>query len=90
MPDNLAPYIRAANICAMNGAEPARGERYARRYLSQEPEPGSPGHAYARWRLGLILERSGRKPEAIAELESAVKLEPNSPAKQDLKRLKGN
>jgi tetratricopeptide (TPR) repeat protein len=90
VPDNLAPYIRAANICVLKGTELARGERYLRQYLAQEPEPGFPGHAYTRWRLGLILEKQGRKPEAIAEQQNAVKLDPNSPAKQDLKRLKGN
>ncbi|MGD1074331.1 MAG: tetratricopeptide repeat protein, partial [Bryobacteraceae bacterium] len=90
VPDNLSPFIRIANLCINKDTELARGERYARKYLTQEPEPGSPGHAFAHWRLGLILEKLGRKPEAIAEMQNAVKLDPNSPAKQDLKRLKGN
>jgi len=90
VPDNLAPYIRVANVCVMKGTELGRGERYARQYLAQEPEAGYPRRAYAHWRLGLILEKQGRKPEAIAELQNAVKLDANSPARQDLKRIKGN
>jgi hypothetical protein len=35
-----------------------------------------------------VFEKQGRKAEAIAELQTAVKIDANSPAKQDLKRLK--
>jgi len=35
-----------------------------------------------------MIEQQGRKPEAIAEFQTAVKMDPNSPAKQDLKQLK--
>ena len=66
----------------------ARGERYIRKYLTQEPEPYEPNHSRARWRLGQVLEKQGRKPEAIAEWQASVKLDPESPAKQELKRVK--
>jgi hypothetical protein len=40
--------------------------------------------------LGLALEKQGRKPEAIAALETAVRMDGSfEPAKKDLKRLKG-
>jgi tetratricopeptide (TPR) repeat protein len=88
-PDNLVPYYRAANNCLARKVELPRAEHYFRKYLSQEPEPeGSPSLAATHWRLGLLLEQANRKPEAIAELQSAIKLDPNSPAKTDLKRLK--
>ena len=39
--------------------------------------------------LGLLLEKQGRKAEAIAELEQAVRMNPDfENAKKDLKRLK--
>jgi Flp pilus assembly protein TadD len=38
--------------------------------------------------LGLVLDQQGRKAEAIAELREAVKLDANSPARAELKRLK--
>jgi len=87
-PDNLFPYYRAANNCLTRKVELPRAERYVRKYLTQEPEPRQPSLAAAHWRLGLVLEQQGRTPEAIAELQQAVKLDANSPAKADLKRLK--
>jgi len=87
-PDNLFPYFRAGQSCLARPNELARGERYFREYLTQEPEPYTPNHSQAHWRLGQVLEKEGRKPEAIAEFQAAVKLDPDSPARQDLKRLK--
>jgi tetratricopeptide (TPR) repeat protein len=87
-PDNLYPYFRAGQSCLERPNELARGERYFRKYLTQEPEPYSPNHWQTHWRLGQALEKEGRKPEAIAEFQASVKLNPDSPAKQDLKRLK--
>jgi tetratricopeptide (TPR) repeat protein len=87
-PDNLLPDYRAANNCLARKVELPRAERYLRKYLTQEPEPRQPSLAAAHWRLGLVLEQQGRKPETIAELQQAVKLDANSPAKTDLKRLK--
>ena len=87
-PDNLIPYFRAANNCLARKVELPRAERYLRKYLRQEPEPRTPSLAGAHWRLGLVLEQQGRKPEAIAELQQAVRLDANSQATADLKRLK--
>jgi len=88
VPDNLFPYFRAGYSCLERPSELARGERYFRKYLTQEPEPYTPNHWQTHWRLGQALEKQGRKPEAIAEFQASVKLNPDSPAKQDLKRLK--
>jgi tetratricopeptide (TPR) repeat protein len=88
VPDDLFPYFRAGQSCLARPNELARGERYFRKYLTQEPEPYRPNHSQAHWRLGQTLEKEGRKPEAIAEFQAAVKLDPDSPARQDLKRLK--
>ena len=88
VPDNLFPYFRAGQWCLARPNELARGERYFRKYLTQEPEPYRPNHSQAHWRLGQTLEKLGRKPEAIAEFQASVKLDPDSPARQDLKRLK--
>jgi len=89
VPDNLQPFFRSANVCLTKGIELPRAERYLRKYLSQEPEPDMPSHGRAHWRLGLVLEKEGRKGEAVAELQSAVKMEPGlAGAKEDLKRIK--
>jgi len=88
IPDNLTPYYRAAANCLSMNQELPRAEQYIRKYLGQEPEPNMPGAAEAHWRLGRVLEKQNRKPEAIAEYQAALKMDPNSLAKQDLKRLK--
>ena len=89
MPDDLLPYFRAANACLNSGAaDLPRAERYYRKYFAQEPEPESPPLAAAHWRLGQTLEKQGRKLEAIAEWQNSVKLDPNSRAKEDLKRVR--
>ena len=89
VPDNLSPYFNAGRLLADSGADNARGERYLRKYLSQDPEPSSPRPAVAHWRLAQIMEKSGRKPEAVAELETATRLQPKfEAAEKDLKRLK--
>jgi tetratricopeptide (TPR) repeat protein len=88
VPDDLSPYFRAGVFCLSRNDQGSRAERYFRKFLTQEPEPFSAKPANAHWRLGQALEKQGRKAEAIAEWQTAVKLNPESPAKQDLKRLK--
>ena len=89
IPDDLIPYFNAGALLQREGHDPARAERYLRKYLTQPPELGRPSHAVAHWRLGLLLEKAGRKQEAITAIETAVRLDPAfEPAKKDLKRLR--
>jgi len=91
IPDDFNPYYVAANMLLSTKEDLPRAERYLRKYLSQEREAGTPSHPVAEWRLGLVLEQQGRKPEAVASIEAAVKADPNlDQAKKDLKRLKGS
>ena len=89
VPDNLYPYYQAGRVLRSTGKDSPRAERYLRKYLTQEPEAGTPSWAAAHWRLGLVYEKMGRKADAISELETAVRLDPKfEPAQKDLKRLK--
>lgn len=89
VPDDLSAYYQATKTILLQGGDLARAERYIRKYLTQEPEGGSPDLATAHWRLGLVLEKQGRKPEAISELQTAVQMKPDfNDAKKDLRRLK--
>jgi tetratricopeptide (TPR) repeat protein len=89
VPDNLQPYFTAGRTLAQSGADNARGERYLRHYLEQEPEPTGAKPAFAHWRLGQILEKQGRKGDAVAEYQKAAQMAPdNEPIQKDLKRLK--
>jgi tetratricopeptide (TPR) repeat protein len=92
VPDDLDPYYRAGlailNDDGPGGAALARAEAYFRKYLSADPEGGEPTLAHAHWRLGLVFEKEGRKPEAISELLAALQLNPNlNAARKDLRRL---
>ena len=90
IPDNFSPYHIAALSLVRDGQDLPRAERYYRKYLSIEREAGGATHAVVQWRLALLLELQNRKPEAVAALETAVKLDPSfEQARKDLKRLKG-
>jgi tetratricopeptide (TPR) repeat protein len=97
VPDDLAPYYQAgraileknsAGADAASGPDLKRAETYFRKYLSADPEGNEPTWAHAHWRLGLVLEKEGRKPEATGEIETALRLKPDlKEAKKDLSRL---
>jgi tetratricopeptide (TPR) repeat protein len=92
VPDNLTPYYQAGRIISTQvTSDWARGERYLRKYLTQDPEPGTATWAQAHWRLGIVFEKAGKKADAIAEIEQALKLKPDlEDAKKDLKRLRAS
>jgi len=89
VPDDLNPTFQAGRTLLLAGKDLPRAERYFRKYLTPEPEGGTPPLWAAHWRLGLVLEKEGRKPEAVSEIQSALSINPDfEPAKKDLKRLK--
>jgi tetratricopeptide (TPR) repeat protein len=51
VPDDLTPYFRAADRLLRTGRDPARAERYLRKYVSQEPEGNEPTLATAQAKL---------------------------------------
>ena len=90
VPENLAPYYQAGRVILLQGGDYARAERYFRKFLTQEPEAGPVTPAHAHWRLGLTLEKLGKRAEAIDEIEKATRLKPDfDDAKKDLRRLRG-
>jgi len=88
VPENLYPSYRAANGLLTAETELPRAEKFLRHYLTQEIEIGFPSHAAAHWRLGLVLEKQGRKADAVAELQQAVAADSKfEQARADLRRL---
>ncbi|MBB5058387.1 tetratricopeptide (TPR) repeat protein [Granulicella aggregans] len=88
--DDRTPQYRAAvAILTSNAtAQLSLAETWLRDYLTQPPEGQAPSHAGAHWRLGLVLEKQGRKADAIRELQTAVQMDGSlDAAKRDLKRL---
>jgi tetratricopeptide (TPR) repeat protein len=90
VPDNAAPLYAAAVALLESNADLARAERYLRRYLTQQPEAGAPTHSTAHWKLGLVLEKLGRRADAATELRAAAAGNSADPAfKKDFKRIAG-
>lgn len=95
VPDDFTPHYRSALTLLLAGKDLPRAERYFRKYLTQTAEGESPPLAAAHWRLGLVLEKQGKKDEAIKEIQTAVDSKPGlakpnlKKAKEDLERLKG-
>ncbi len=88
--DNFQPFYEAGLALLNNGKDLARAERYLRKYMGQEAEGNAASLPEAHWRLSQVLDREGRRPEAIAELNTAVRMNPYfEPAKKDLKRMRG-
>jgi tetratricopeptide (TPR) repeat protein len=58
VPDDAAPYYRAAERLLARGTDPARAERYLRKYLSQEPEGNQPTIAEANRKLALLTSNT--------------------------------
>ena len=89
VPDHLAPYYQAGSALLHENVDLQRAERYFRKYLTQQPEGDEPNLAHAHWQLGLVLEKQGRKQDAISEIQTAVHMDRNlKEAPKDLDRLK--
>jgi tetratricopeptide (TPR) repeat protein len=87
-PGRLGAMYAAARTLVTENGDLARAEKYLRKYLTTPPEIGYPSHAGAHWRLAQILEKQGKKDQAVAELQVAVRDQPDlDGAKKDLKRL---
>jgi len=88
VPDDLAPFYAAAQALYETGQNFRAAERYLRRYLAQTPEGKQPTEAEARLLLGTLLDKEGRPADALAEVQVAVRLNPELPgARSLLKRL---
>lgn len=86
VPDDAVPYYRAAE--RLLTVDSIRAERYLRMYLAQEPEGNQPSAGDARWKLGLALEAQGRADDALAAFQESMRLDPESKAAADFKRLR--
>lgn len=88
VPDDAAPYYRAADQLLSRNREPVRAERYLRAYLAQEPEGGQPTTADAHWKLGLALRAQGQDGNALREWKLAVQLDAESPAVREIRKAR--
>lgn len=75
-PGKAKPWYQIGRIAAESGQYLPEGEAALRSYLKLGRETGDPEPKHARYRLGQILARAGRKDEARAELQAALKIDP--------------
>jgi len=87
--NRLFALFSLGRTAAVTGQQRERGEQALKQYLRGQRSPSDPPFANAHYRLSQILERSGRKDEARAELQAALRLNPQMrDAKVALDRLK--
>ena len=91
-PRDIAVRFQIGRLAAGSGQQLERGETLLRDLIA-EPEWEStnlrPSRAAVHYRLGMVLEKSGKKPDAKLSYERAVALDPQlKPAKDALAALR--
>ncbi|MBK9088335.1 MAG: tetratricopeptide repeat protein [Holophagales bacterium] len=88
-PKDAFALYQLGRLSLLSGEEMEKGLTLFDRFLSLDAPKDGPTHADARWRKGLLLEKLGRTPAAIAEYREALKTQPgHAGAKRELERLK--
>jgi tetratricopeptide (TPR) repeat protein len=91
-PNSIPLLFQVGRLAATSGQQLPRGERILTGLLAMpEWENGGsrPSRAAVHFRLGMVQEKSGRRDDARASYETAIKLDPNLQlAKDALKALK--
>lgn len=94
LPDSPWPRYVLGRVALSSGKELEKGLDAVDKALAGHPQvvvpPEPPSLTALHWTRGLLLEKLGRKPQAVAALTEAQKLSPkNETLAKDLKRLKG-
>ncbi len=88
--DDRFAAFQLARLLQDEGAEIAKAVPLFDRYLEGPALQGGPTHADAWFRKGQVLDKLGKKTEAIAAYEAVLKLAPDhGGALREIKRLKG-
>ena len=89
-PDDARSLYQLGKIAALSGEELAAGLESLDRYLGKKEFADELPESAAHWRRALVLERMGRRDEAVAALRKSLELDPTAEAsRKDLKRLGG-
>ena len=88
-PEDATAVYQLGRVALFSGEEMEKGLAFFDRYVTLPVPEDGPSHADARWRKGLLLEKLGKTPAAVAEYREALKLDPaHRGAKRELERLK--
>ena len=78
-PDETVAHALWGIVSAISGLEMERGERELRYYLANAPRETTPqSYSNVHFRLGQILEKTGRKDDARAEYAESLRRNPKN------------
>jgi tetratricopeptide (TPR) repeat protein len=87
-PTSVKVRYQAGKYAALSGQNLESGLAHLDNIIALKPSSEDVPLAGAYWRRGQILERLGRKPEAIAAMEAALKISDMKQIKADLARIR--
>jgi len=73
----MAAVFQLGHLAALSGTNYARGEEALQKYLAYKPAGDEPGHHRTHYWLGMLYEKQGKKAEARAQYQAALKLRGN-------------
>ena len=82
-PKSNAAQYQLGRLAALSGQYLAEGEAALRRYLTMPRDKDDPKPQNAQYRLGQVLAHAGRKDEARAAFQAALKLDPKMKEAKD-------
>jgi tetratricopeptide (TPR) repeat protein len=87
-PADYMALFALGRLAVESGAHTDDGLAALQKCLAETPPPEQPGHSYAHWRAGQLLEQKGDKAGAKAAYEAALEIRPSlKAAREALKRL---
>jgi len=76
-PNYMPAVFQVGHLAALAGSNYVRGEESLQKYLAHKPADDEPGHHRTHYWLGMIYEKQGKKAEARAQYQAALKLRAN-------------
>lgn len=73
----MAATFQIGHLAVLSGSNFARGEESLKKYLAYKPAGDDPGHHRTHYWLGMLYEKQGKKAEAKAEYQAALRLRAN-------------
>jgi tetratricopeptide (TPR) repeat protein len=87
-PADYTALFAMGRLAAESGAHTDDGLAALQKCLGETPPPEQPGHSFAHWRIGRLLEQKGDKAGAKAAYEAALEIRPTlKAAREALKTL---